>query len=231
MKFRYILSVVLVTFFVACKKDNYAPPGTTLQGRIVYKGVPIPVEQDRVSFELWQPGFGKNAAIGVAVGQDGSYSSLLFKGSYKLTMPNNNGPWMWRSNAAGKPDTLAINLQGDQTLDLEVTPYYMIRTPQFSVAGGKVTGTFNLEKIITDANAKDVQTVTLFINKTQFVSSSYNIASTSVAGSALTSLNNISLNVAIPTISPTQNYVFARIGIQLSGTDKVLLSPVQKLTF
>jgi hypothetical protein len=231
-KIKYILSMVIIAFFASCKKDNFKPPGTALSGRIVYKGEAIGVEQDRVNFELWQPGFGKNAAIGVAVAQEGSYSSLLFNGNYKLTMPDNNGPWVWRHNAAGKPDSLAINLQGDQTLDLEVTPYYMIRDPKFSVSSGKVTGTFNLEQIITGSTAKNVQKVSLYISKTQFVSGSYALAFTDVTGSTLTSLNNISLSVAIPTpLSPTQNYVFARIGVTLAGTDKLIFSPIQKITF
>ncbi len=232
MKIKYILSVLIIAFFASCKKDNFAPPGTTFSGRIVYKGEAIGVEQDRVGFELWQPGFGKNAAIGVTVAQDGSYSSLLFNGNYKLTMPDNNGPWVWRHNAAGKPDSLALNLQGDQTLDLEVTPYYMIRNPQFSATSSKVTGTFNLEQIITGATAKTVQTVSIYISKTQFVSGSYAIAFTDVAGSTLTSLNNINVSVAIPTpLTPTQNYLFARIGVRLAGTDRVLFSPISKVTF
>jgi hypothetical protein len=232
MKIKHIIIVAMIAFFASCKKDNFTPPGTTLNGHIVYKGEAIGVEQDRVNFELWQPGFGKNAAIGVAVAQDGSYSSLLFNGNYKLTMPDNNGPWVWRRNTAGKPDSLAINLQGDQTLDLEVTPYYMIRNAQFSVNSGKVTGTFNLEQIITGASAKNVQRVSIYISKTQFVSGSFAIAFTDVDGSTLTSLNNVSLSVAIPTpLSPAQNYVFARIGVTIAGTDKLIFSPVKKITF
>lgn len=232
MKIKYILSVLIIAFFASCTKDNFAPPGTTFNGRIVYKGEAIGVEQDRVGFELWQPGFGKNAAIYVTVAQEGSYSSLLFNGNYKLTMPDNNGPWVWRHNAAGKPDSLALNLQGDQTLDLEVTPYYMIRNPQFSATSSRVTSTFNLEQIITDATAKKVETVSIYISKTQFVSGSYAIAFTDVAGSTLTSLNNINVSVAIPTpLIPTQNYLFARIGVRLAGTDRMLFSPVKKVTF
>jgi len=232
MKIKYILSVLIIAFFASCKKDNFAPPGTALSGRIVYKGEAIGVEQDRVGFELWQPGFGKNGAIYVSVGQEGSYSFLLFNGNYKLTMPDNNGPWVWRHNAAGKPDSLALNLQGNQTLDLEVTPYYMIRNSQFSATSSKVTGTFNLEQIITDATAKTVQTVSIYISKTQFVSGSYAIAFTDVAGSTLTSLNNINISVPIPTpLTPTQSYLFARIGVRLAGTDRMLFSPISKVTF
>ncbi len=72
--------------------------------------------------------------------------------------------------SAAAKDTVYVNINGSQTLDIEVTPYYMIRNPQITASGGNVNATVSLEKIITDANAKDVERVTLYVNKTQFVS-------------------------------------------------------------
>jgi hypothetical protein len=39
------------------------------------------------------------------------------------------------------------------------------------------------------------------------------------------------MQVTIPTIVPTQNYVFARVGIKIAGVEDRIFSPVQKLTF
>ncbi len=89
----------------------------------------------------------------------------------------------------GKPDTVVINLKGSQSLDLEVTPYYMIRNSQIAAAAGNVKATFKVDKIITDANAKDIENVTLYINKTQFVSPANNIATAEIAGSAIVDPN------------------------------------------
>ena len=73
-------------------------------------------------------------------------------------------------------------------------PYYLIRTPQLAAASAKVTGSFKIEKIITDANAKDIENVKLYINKTQFVSEGdNNIGTTSLDGSAIVDVNNVSL--------------------------------------
>jgi hypothetical protein len=117
------------------------------------------------------------------------------------------------------------------TLDLDVIPYYMIRTPKFAAASGKVTASFKVDKIITDATAKDIQEVVLYINKTQFVSEGDNNGRTSISGSAITDPNNINMEVNIPAMVPAQNYIFARIGLKIAGVEDRIFSPVEKLTF
>jgi hypothetical protein len=232
IKFHYII-IALLFAATGCKKDNYDAPSVKLSGHLVYQGEHVNVEFNQVPFQLFQPGFGLSGPISGTFDQDGGYSVLTFAGNYKFTMAANQGPFLWKEVAAGKRDTLAINLTGDQTVDIEVMPYYLVRQPVFTKAGTDVNATFNIAKIVTDANAKDIDRVTLYINKTQFVSGSgdYNIAQTSIAGGALGSLNNISMSVAIPGITPTQNYVFARIGIKIAGVEDMVFSPVTKVTF
>ena len=230
--------IILVAFcasaIVSCKKDNYTAPSSTLKGRLVYKGDSLGVERDQVPYELYQYGFGKVGAIGSSFAQNGTYSQLLFDGEYKLIIPSGQGPFLWRQTATGAPDSLAISLKGNQALDLEVTPFYMIRTPQITpvAADTSVTATFKIEKIITDTvNGKDIDRVSLYINKTQFVSGGDNIKGTDLAGSAITDLNNITLNVKVPAIIPVQNYVFARIGVKIAGVEDMIFSPLQKIQF
>lgn len=231
-KFQYILLLACAVTVFSCKKDNYDAPGSSLSGRLTYKGETFGVERNQVPFELYQYGFGKVGPIGQTFAQDGTWSSLLFDGDYKFIVPNGQGPFMWKKTSSGAPDSTAITVRGGQTLDIEVTPYYMIRTPQIAAASGRATATLKLEKIITDAiNGKGIDEVTLYINKTQFVSGGDNIAAASVAGSAITDLNNISVSVAIPSITPTQNYVFARIGLKISGVEDRIFSPLVKLTY
>ena len=233
VKPHYITFLVAVCIlFVSCEKDNYEEPNSKLAGRIVYNGEPVGVEHNQVPYELYQSGFGKVGAIGSSFGQDGSFSALLFDGTYKLIIPNGQGPFKWKQTAAGNPDSVVINLTGSQNLDIDVVPYYMIRTPQLTAAGGKVTGTFKIEKVVVDATAKDIESVNIYINKTQFVSGNgdYNIANAGKDGSAITDPNNVSLEVSIPTMTPTQNYVFARIGLKIVGVEDRIFSPVQKIT-
>lgn len=216
----------------SCKKDNYEPPKSYLTGRLMYQGQPIEVERNQVGYQLYQFGFGRVGAIGGIFSQDGSYSSLLFDGEYKLIIPNGQGPFLWKKTATGDPDSISVVMNGSQTLDLEVTPYYMVRNANISSSSGRtVTAAFSLEKIITDANAKDIETVFLYVNKTQFVSGGNQEASTSKAGADIADMNSISLSVTVPDFVPTQNYVFARVGVKISGVEDMLFSPLVKVTF
>lgn len=240
-KLTYISIVFLVALVASCKKDNYEPPKSQLTGRFVYKGEPIQVEYDRVPYEIYEYGFGKVAPVGTytdaglntstVISPEGTFSVLLYDGDYKLVVRPGQGPFVW-PQTAGKSDSVAITVKGATTRDIDVEPYYMVRSPQFAFAAGKVTGTFKVEKIITDATrAKNIERAVLFINKTNFVSNDNNIARAEVAGAAITDPNNISLNVTVPTLTPTQNYVFARIGVKSAGVEDWIFSPVQKIQF
>lgn len=231
LNFSYIMLAACCMIILSCKKDNYEAPASQLSGKLVYKGETFGVEKDQVPYQLYQFGFGRVGPIGETFTQDGTYSALLFDGQYKMIVPNGQGPFLWKKTAAGNPDTVVINMSGNQTMDLEVTPYYMIRTPQITASGGKVNATFKLEKIITDANARDIENVALYINRTQFVSNggNYNIANTTTA--TIPDPNNISLSVTVPTLTPTQNYVYARIGVKIVNVEDRIYSPLVKVSF
>jgi hypothetical protein len=231
IKFHYILSFVLLASAVACKKDNFEEPKAALTGRIVYQGEPLNFEYNKVSYELYQPGFGTTGPIGSIFTPEGTFSHLLFDGDYKMVVPLGQGPFVWKQTVPGKPDSIAISLRGNTSLDIEVLPYYMIRTPKLTYSAGKVTATCKLEQIVTGANARTVERVTLYISKTRFADSQTNVATTNVAGGAIPDLNNVSLNVTVPNLVPAQNYVFASIGVKFSGADDMIFSPVTKLTF
>lgn len=232
INFFYIILVACCLAAGSCKKDNYSGPASLLTGNLVYQGVPIGVEYNQVPFEIYQYGFGKIGPVSSTINQDGSYSALLFNGNYKLDIPNGQGPFVWPKTASGAPDSIAITINGKQTLDLTVTPYYMIRNPQITAAGGNVTATFKAEKIITDpALAQNIASVSLYINNTQFVSSTNKIAETDLDGNSIADPNNITLTVAIPASVAAQKYVFARIAIQMVNVEDRILSPLQKLSF
>ena len=233
IKLHYIILLAFIGCMTSCKKDNYDEPASTLTGRLVYQGQTFGLERDQVPYDLFQFGFGKVGPIGSSFTQEGTFSALLFDGEYKLVVPNGQGPFMWKRTPADKPDTVTITLKGSQTLDLEVTPYYMIRTPQITGAAGKVNATFKAEKIITGATGKNIENVALYINKTQFVSQSGEdrVALTTLAGSAITDPNAINLQVTVPALTPAQNYVFARVGIKIDGVEDRIYSPIVKVTF
>ncbi len=228
-EFNYILAVLLMVL-ASCAKDNYEAPSSTFQGRITYQGEPINVEEGQVRFQLWESGWGKLTAIDVAVKQDGGFSAVLFDADYKLVFPSGQGPFMTASVGASK-DTTNLTLRGNQTMDIEVIPYYLVRDARFSYSSGNITAHCRIDKIITDANAKAIERVTLYINKTQFVSGGTQIANADLAISPSTDWANVNMSVAVPAMVPAQNYVFARIGVKIAGVEDLVFSPVMKVDF
>ncbi|CAL1519775.1 DUF3823 domain-containing protein [Chitinophaga sp. MM2321] len=225
----YILCMVLGILCISCKKDNYQAPGSSFQGRLVYKGEPINVSYNDVYFELWEPGWGKNTPITVSITQEGNFSALLFDASYKLVIPASQGPFRSVPDKTTNTDTMLLHLTGSQTMDIEVMPYYMIRTPKFAAAGKTITATCAVEKIITDINAKDIERVYLYIGKTQFVDGRTTLKSASIAGADITNPAAVSLQVDVPDITPAQHYVFARIGVKVAGVEDMIFSTVQQI--
>lgn len=235
--FKYLSVIAIVLSFASCKKDNYAAPDSFLTGRLVYQGDSIQLERNQVSYQLYQYGFGKVGPIGGTFQQNGSYSQALFDGDYKLIIPNGQGPFMWKQDANGNPDSLSITMKGDQTVDLEVTPFYMVRNAQFSFnsSDSTINASFQAEKIITDPGmAKDIERVSLYINKTQFVSGGDNIAFKDLPGGSISDPANITLNVTVPftdkVMSTNQDYLFARVGIKMVNIEDMIFSPVEKVT-
>ncbi len=241
MKLHAVLAVLLLGL-ASCAKDNFDPPKSAFEGRIVYNGEPLLVQSANVApgnnsdfpvfLELWQRAYNNRSSIRVPIEQDGTFSALLFDGDYKLTVPNGQGPFLWKRTAANTPDSLDVTVRGSQTMDIEVMPYYMIRSPQFTVSGRKVSGSVRLEKIITDAvNGKAVERVSLYVNKTQFVDAGNSVNVTNLAGAAITNLNSVSLTSGdIAATVPSQNYFFVRVGLKIAGVEDMLYTPVQKVT-
>lgn len=227
----YLFVALALATVAGCKKDNYSEPSLTLTGHLLYKTDTIYVERNQVPFQIYQYGFGKVGPISSTFDQSGTLSAVLAAGSYKIIVPNGQGPFMWKQTAAGDPDTVNVALKSNQGVDLQVTPYYMIRNASISVAGGTAKATCKLEKTITDANAKAIERVSLYINKVQFVSGGDNIAGQDLPAASITDMNNISLSVAVPAITPTQNYIYARIGLKIAGLEDMIFSPLQKISF
>ena len=234
IKFHYTLLIAVCSVAIlSCKKDNYKAPSVILSGAVTYKGEPLQLQNSQVGFQLYQYGFGLVGAIGETFNQDGTYSARLFSGNYKLTIPSGQVPFKWNQTVMGVPDSLNIALTTSQSLNIEVVPYWMIRNPVISASGGNVTATFAAVQIVTDATATAIDQVSLFLNKTQFVSSNGNehMQEGMLLGSAIVNPAAISITTTIPAIVPKQNYIYARIGLKLAGLETWIFSPVQKLTF
>jgi hypothetical protein len=232
MKIRIYFSIIIsVTLLSSCALDNYDGPDVSLAGRIVYNGEPVNVEFNQVRIQLFESGWQLRNPIDVAIKQDGAFSAVLFKGSYKMVIPTGQGPFMTQINDQTQSDTIALELNGSQEFDIEVTPYYMVRNAQFAKNGNNVNASFSLEKIVNDVNAKDFERVFLYINKSQFVSGASNIKVSELAAGDISNISSVDMSAEIPALVPAQSYVYARIGVKISGVEDLIFSPVQKITF
>ncbi|WP_339750643.1 DUF3823 domain-containing protein [Algoriphagus aquimarinus] len=228
--FKNILGMMgIAASLMSCNYDNYDEPSFQLDGRIVYQGEPIGVSYNDVYIELWESGWQRLGNIGVAVDQDGTYSSLLFKGDYKMIIPNNQGPFRKITNDQTGNDTIPVNLTSSRSMDIEVMPYYMIRNTAISGSSNKVTATFDLEKIITGEDGKGIQEVSLYVSKTAFVDTRTSIATSNRGGADLEDLSSIIMEVSVPDRVPTQNYGYARVGVKIDGVEDRIFSEIVKI--
>lgn len=232
MKIQQLMWLLPVMLFASCSLnnfDNYDKPEITLQGAFHHQGDSVRVSYNNVTFELWQSGFGEESPINVTVDQNGSYSAVLFEGDYRLVVPPGQGPFISSSIGEDGSDTLRVELRGDQQLDIEIQPYYMIRNPQFSVSGNTVSANFDIEQIVTGDDAQDVESVELYISKTRYVDTRTSISSSSIAGGDISDMNGISMSAEVPDMTPSQDYAFARVGVKATAVEDMIFSPVQKI--
>ena len=101
----------------------------------------------------------------------------------------------------------------------------------YEVSSNQLSSTVSIEKIISDANAKNIEYVRLFINKTQFVSNGNNIGNATINGADISDMNAVELSLQIPTIVPAQSYVYANVGIKVVDVEDMIFSSVQKISF
>lgn len=239
------LNILVIALFVTafllggCAKDNFDPPQTWMTGRLVYNGEPFyldgnPDKGDDDLLHFFQDGWGKHEGWAIRVRENGTFSSLLFDGEYKLIVrPTLDFPFEWTGwpkNSEGGLDTMVINLKGDKVIpDIEVTPYYQIK--DLTIAGGPfVTATFNLQEVLPEANVH-VEKVYMYMNVGQLVHSGSQV-SQSIEVTDITKPITIKMPVAKYRdgyVNNFREYGFVRIAVKLSNTTRMLWSPVQRV--
>ena len=214
--------------------DNYDAPGSELSGQILHNGVPVQLRTGGVELELWEPAFGSREKIPIYVGQDGTFSAIVFDGDYRLNTIANNGPWLNRT------DTLEISVRGDTQVDVTVQPYYVVQNPQITYnasggPGGSVTATFNVSTVNP---GRALEFVGLYVGTTSFVDRINRLVQLERPRAQLPTdwmTAPISLTVALPenvrvTQSPDpREHVFVRVGVKSTGLAEMIFSPLVKL--
>ena len=147
-------------------------------------------------------------------------------------MPEGNGPYI------ASTDTTIVKLTGNQTLNIPVTPYYLVRnfTPTLSASDSLVTANFKIDQIVTGVSAKSIGSVYLYINRTIIVDGGNNLVTAKIDGVSIVDPTNVILKAKLPNlakiggigISNNQKQFFVRIGVRINGSTEVF-SPIKSV--
>ncbi|MDM1292757.1 DUF3823 domain-containing protein [Sphingobacterium sp. N143] len=210
---------VLINLF-ACGKDNYDAPESALNGQVTYQGKPIGVRgsNQSVYLQLWQDGYQLRSPVNVYLTQDGSFSTKLFDGTYKLVTTSGNGPWI------SSGDTLLVQVKGNTRVDFQVKPYYTLDNIVYRIEGNMLKASFDVQTI--DAT-RPIDFAMLMVNDTKFVDLgqySYKIEKSDVTSS------HVELELDMKDILTKSSAVYARVGLKINGITEALYdSSPQKL--
>jgi Protein of unknown function (DUF3823) N-terminal domain/Domain of unknown function (DUF3823_C) len=200
--------------------DNYEQPSSRLNGNVVYNGAPVGVRSNGVQLELWQPDYELNQKIPVFVDQDGSFSAVLFDGTYRLNLLA-GGPWVENR------DTIQVEVNGTATVTFPVIPYYTVANETIVHANGSIVATFGVGQVTT---SRALDFVGVYVATTSFVDRTNMAARLERARSGIANLNDpITLTVDLPANLAQRTDVFVRIGVKTVGIAEMLFSPVYRI--
>lgn len=218
---RLVYAAIWLALFstAGCGLDNYDEPSSRLTGKIVYQGQTLGLSHGKVVFNLYQEGYDKNGPISVYAAQDGTFSALLFDGSYRLETVDNNGPWLNSASAA------TFEMKGNTSVDVMVTPYYLLSDVAIALNGHEIKAVCSVEMI---AGEKEAQRLFLCVGPSAFVSDqsySYvarkNLMPVNMGGNAL--------SMDISEQLEMYDTLYARLGLQINGVQECIYSDVIKI--
>lgn len=222
MKLKYIMLIFTTAglLLAGCEYDNFEAPKATLSGKVVYQGNAVSVRNNGPQLELWQDGFALKSPITVNISQDGSYSAILFNGRYKLVR-RADAPWQQQAS-----DTLIVDVSGNTTYDVPVSPYFTISNDTFGKSGNNITARFVVNKNIPTAN---LELVRLYLGKsilTDQVQREF-LVDGNVAN--IVSGQPTEITASLPDNLKDLDYIFARIGVKSSSAGEYYYTQVQKI--
>ena len=224
--FFIILLIIQVLLFTSCEYDNYNPPMIKLSGKIAYNGNALCLKNGQILLSLYEEGWPLKANEQIAVDQNGEFNALVYPGKYKLMRTVGVGPW---KDATSSSDTLVLDISRDTNIDMNVSPFYIIETPQITYTTDKdsISATFKLTRV----SPANVEKIGLYIGRLQILDITNNSGVRKelrlIDGVKVDDINTI--KVALSDALKIDTYLFARIGVKTSGRGELIYSPVIKI--
>ena len=224
--FKFYILFLLFMVFTACEYDNYDAPQIVLKGKIAYNGSPLCLKNGQIMLTLLEEGWPLKAVEQVAVNQNGEFNALVYPGKYKLMRTAGVGPW---KDATVASDTLILDIKANTTVDMNVTPFFIIENPtiKYTTAKDSVEATFNLTRV----SAANVEKIGLYIGRLQIldVTNNSGVRKELRLTDGIKIDNSNTIKVALTEALKLDTYLFARIGVKTSGREELIYSPVIKI--
>ena len=222
MKLKSIcLATIAILLLASCEYDNYDMPNAILSGRVVYEGSPVGVRATATRLELWQDGYANRTKIDVNIAHDGTYSAALFNGRYKIVRVA-GAPW-----EAQPSDTIVVDVKGNTTQDVEVSPFSAISNENIhKESGNTVQVQFTVKNVVQGSKLEEVK---LFFSKNMILDNNLNDGTESLDISTIESSHETTATVNIPVALVSENYIFTRLGVRSDKSNEFYYTQVQKL--
>src|SRR5690625_71195 len=91
----------------------------------------------------------------------------------------------------------------------------------------RVTISISVTEPLKTADSACIHDVSLYLKKTNFVYNRTSIAESHIPGHEIENLAALQLEVSVPEMTPTQDYVFARVGVRIAGVQHRLFSEIE----
>ena len=217
-----ILGLFLVT---GCELDNFDEPKSEFKGRFVYEGEALQLrgtayDNDCMMYAYQEgPEYENRGAINLFVNSDGEFNSLMYDGFYKIVLRQDRGPWIPRQ------DTIEVNIKGNQILDVEVTPYFLIKDTKIDFQNKVVKVKCKINQVVETAS---IDRAMIYISKTKLVD---NVAK--IAEKSFTNLNpgehEFTFDLSDNGVTDAAKFLYARVGVKARQGNDYIFSEVTQL--
>ncbi|KKB55744.1 DUF3823 domain-containing protein [Parabacteroides gordonii] len=238
---KYIVFGLFSVSLFSCGLDNYEAPESKLYGQVFYKDASgekhelhVKGTASSIKASIYQYGYALSNAIEVYLDQDAKFEAILFDGEYHIILNSGNGPWKTVQISEAKKDTVDFNLSGTQTIELFVTPYFLVKNANVSLSGSTISATCDIERIIEDA---EVSVAEVFLSTTNFVDEDSNFARYSFEDKTPGAGKSYSVTItdgnvlsSIETAKKRSGKIYGRIGVKANGASQYIYSNVFELS-
>jgi len=223
MKFKFlmILAISGSILLSGCEYDNFEAPEVTLSGKVVYQGRAVAVRNNGPQLELWQDGYPLKSPITVYLNQDGSFAAKLFDGQYKLVR-RADAPWLQQAS-----DTIRVDVRGNTTLDVPVTPYFTISGESYQKSGDNIIASLVVNKVVQSANLEFVR---LYLGKSTLTDQVQREVRVDAPLNSLVLGQQLQISSgALPDNLKSLDYIYARLGVKSTSAGEYYYTQVQKI--